>query len=123
MRELTLAMISILRAGGLGSGGFNFDAKLRRPSIDPEDLFHAHIGGMDAFARGLKIAHAIIKDGKMDQFVAKRYASWDSGIGKKVESGKVTLAQLDAYAQGIKAPTLASGRQEMLENLINEYIR
>ena len=119
----TQIMWTILKHGGLAPGGVNFDAKVRRESFEPVDLFHAHIGGMDAFARGLKIAHAIIKDGKMDKFVEKRYASWDSGIGKKIESGKVTLAQLDAYAQGIKAPTLASGRQELLENLINEYIR
>ena len=119
----TNIMLRVLKMGGFTTGGLNFDAKRRRESHEPVDLFHAHICGVDAFARGLKIAHAIIKDGKMDQFVAKRYASWDSGIGKKVESGKVTLAQLDAYAQGIKAPTLASGRQELLENLINEYIR
>ena len=119
----TNIMLRILKMGGFTKGGLNFDAKRRRESHEPVDLFHAHIGGMDAFARGLKIAHAIIKDGKMDKFVSNRYGSWDSGIGKKVESGKVTLAQLDAYAQGIKAPTLASGRQEMLENLINEYIR
>jgi xylose isomerase len=109
--------------GGFTTGGLNFDAKRRRESHDPTDLFHAHIGGMDAFARGLKIAHAIIKDGRLDRFVDRRYASWDSGIGRKVESGKVTLAQLDAYAQGIRAPRLDSGRQEMLENLINEYVR
>ncbi|MGA1045684.1 MAG: xylose isomerase, partial [Phycisphaerales bacterium] len=119
----TEIMLEVLRMGGFTTGGLNFDAKCRRESFEPVDLFHAHIGGMDAFARGLKIAHAIIRDGKMDKFVEKRYASWDSGIGKKIESGKVTLAQLDAYAQGIKAPTLASGRQELLENLINEYIR
>jgi xylose isomerase len=119
----TNIMLRVLKMGGFTTGGLNFDAKRRRESHEPVDLFHAHIGGMDAFARGLKIAHAIIKDGKMDQFVAKRYASWDSGIGKKIESGKVTLAQLDAYAQGIQAPRLASGRQELLENLINEYIR
>jgi len=119
----TNIMLRILKMGGFTTGGLNFDAKRRRESHEPVDLFHAHIGGMDAFARGLKIAHAIIKDGKMDKFVATRYASWDKGIGKQIESGKVTLAQLDAYAQGIKAPTLASGRQELLENLINEYIR
>ena len=119
----TNIMLRILKMGGFTKGGLNFDAKRRRESHEPVDLFHAHIGGMDAFARGLKIAHAIVQDGKMDKFVSNRYASWDSGIGKKVESGKVTLAQLDAYAQGIQAPRLASGRQEMLENLINEYIR
>jgi len=108
--------------GGFTTGGLNFDAKRRRESHEPVDLFHAHIGGMDAFARGLKIAHAIIKDGKLHKFVDQRYASWNSGIGKKIEAGKVNLAQLDAYAQSIEAPRLASGRQEMLENLINEYI-
>jgi xylose isomerase len=119
----TNIMLRLLKMGGFTTGGLNFDAKRRRESHDPTDLFHAHIGGMDAFARGLKIAHAIIKDGRLDRFVDKRYASWDSGIGRKVESGKVTLAQLDAYAQGIRAPRLDSGRQEMLENLINEYVR
>jgi xylose isomerase len=116
-------MLRILKMGGLTKGGLNFDAKRRRESHEPVDLFHAHIGGMDAFARGLKIAHAIIADGKLSKFVDNRYASWDSGIGKKIESKKVTLAQLDAYAQGITPPRLSSGRQELLENLINEYIR
>jgi xylose isomerase len=78
---------------------------------------------MDAFARGLKIAHAIIKDGKLDKFVDKRYSSWDKGIGRKIEKGKTSLVALDQYAQGIKPPHLDSGRQELLENLINEYIR
>ena len=119
----TNIMLRVLKMGGFTTGGLNFDAKRRRESHEPVDLFHAHIGGMDAFARGLKIAHAIVKDGKMDKFVANRYASWDKGVGKKIEDGKITLAQLDAYAQGIPAPTLASGRQELLENLINEYIR
>jgi xylose isomerase len=118
----TNIMLRVLKMGGFTTGGLNFDAKRRRESHEPVDLFHAHIGGMDAFARGLKIAHAIIKDGKLDKFVDQRYASWDRGIGKKIEAGKVNLAQLDAYAQGIEAPRLASGRQEMLENLINEYI-
>ena len=83
VRELTLAMISILRAGGLGRGGFNFDAKLRRQSIDPEDLFHAHIGGMDAYALAFKIARRVLADGKFEQFVAERYASYDSGFGRE----------------------------------------
>lgn len=81
VRELTLAMVSILKAGGLGSGGLNFDAKLRRTSIDVEDLFHAYIGGMDAYALDFKIAHRILKDGVLDKNVAARYASFDSGFG------------------------------------------
>jgi xylose isomerase len=111
------------KSAGGSLNGLNFDAKRRRESHEPVDLFHAHIGGMDAFARGLKIAHAIIKDGKLDQFVDKRYASWDKGIGRKIESGKTSLSALDQYAQAITPPRLDSGRQELLENLINEYIR
>jgi xylose isomerase len=119
----TNIMLRVLRMGGFATGGLNFDAKRRRESHQPADLFHAHIGGMDAFARGLRIAHAIIKDGRLDRFVDRRYASWDTGIGRKVEQGKLTLAQLDAYAQGIRPPRLDSGRQEMLENLINDHLR
>jgi xylose isomerase len=119
----TNIMLRVLKMGGFTTGGLNFDAKRRRESHEPVDLFHAHIGGMDAFARGLKIAHAIIKDGKLNQFVDKRYASWDKGIGRKIESGKTSLVALDQYAQGITPPRLDSGRQELLENLINEYIR
>jgi len=116
-------MVSILKAGGLGKGGFNFDAKLRRPSIDPADLFHAHIGGMDAFARGLKIAAAIRADGVLDKLVKDRYASWNTGIGAQIENGKANFASLECYMleKGDATPN-ASGRQEMLENLINTYI-
>ena len=87
------------------------------------DLFYAHIGGMDAFARGLKIAAAILQDGRLAEFVQNRYASWDSGIGAKIESGKVGFKELEAYMlkQGEVAPNV-SGRQEFLENLINEFI-
>ncbi len=119
----TNIMLRVLRMGGFDTGGLNFDAKRRRESHEPADLFHAHIGGMDAFARGLKVAHAILKDGRLGRFVDRRYASWDAGIGRKVEQGKLTLAQLDAYAQGIKPPRLDSGRQELLENLINDHLR
>src|SRR6266550_4545343 len=87
----TEIMLSILNMGGLVTGGTNFDAKVRRESFEPLDLFHAHIGGMDAFARGLKIAAAIRKDGRLAQFVAQRYRSWDSGIGAKVEAGKASF--------------------------------
>ncbi len=118
----TEIMLVVLGMGGFSTGGLNFDAKRRRESHEPEDLFHAHIGGMDAFARGLKAAAAIRADGRFAQFVRERYASWDSGIGRKIERGKVTLAELDAYARKIKDPVLASGRQELLENLFNEFI-
>ena len=116
-------MLRILRMGGFTTGGFNFDAKRRRESHEPVDLFHAHIGGMDAFARGLRIADAILRDGRLERHVARRYRSWDSGVGRRIEKGKVTLAELDAYARRIRPPLLESGRQELLENLINEYIR
>ncbi|MFA7004666.1 MAG: xylose isomerase, partial [Verrucomicrobiia bacterium] len=104
-------------------GGLNFDAKVRRESFEPVDLFHAHIGGMDAFARGLKIANAIRKDGRLAGFVKQRYASWDSGIGAKIEAGSVGFKELEAYIlkKGEAAPC-TSGRQEYLENLINEFI-
>jgi xylose isomerase len=119
----TEVMLSILRMGGWETGGTNFDAKVRRESFEPVDLFHAHIGGMDAFARGLKIASAIRRDGRLDEFVRQRYSSWDSGIGAAVEQGKAGFAELEAYMlkKGDIAPN-TSGRQEYLENLINEFI-
>jgi xylose isomerase len=95
---------------------------VRRESFEPVDLFHAHIGGMDAFARGLKIANAIIEDGRLDKFIAQRYSTFDSGIGAKVESGSTSFEELEAHALKSGEPLLASGRQEMLENLINEFI-
>ncbi|MEK0445970.1 MAG: xylose isomerase [Verrucomicrobiota bacterium] len=118
----TKMMLRILKMGGFTTGGLNFDAKRRRESHEPSDLFHAHVGGMDAFAFGLKAAHRILESGKIDRFVAQRYASYDSGIGAKIEAGKTSLNELDAYAQGIPAPVLPSGRQEMLENLLNAQI-
>lgn len=118
----TQIMIELLRAGGFTTGGLNFDAKTRRESFEPEDLFHAHIGGMDAFARGLKIAHAIIQDGRLDDFVKARYSSYDTGIGAKIESGNVTLEELEAYTLSQGEPMTKSGRQEMIENLINDFI-
>ena len=123
VKELTLAMTSILKAGGLGSGGFNFDAKLRRPSIDAEDLFHAHIGGMDAYALAFKLARRIIADGKFDQFVAQRYASFDTGFGQDIESGKANFKSLEKLVLGrLGEPTPRSGKQEYLENLLNTYL-
>jgi xylose isomerase len=120
----TQCMLVILAQGGLAPGGVNFDAKVRRESFEPVDLFHAHIGGMDAFAQGLKIAARIRADGVLKDFVKQRYASWDSGIGQQIESGKASFEDLERYMleKGDAAPNV-SGRQEMLENLINRYIR
>jgi xylose isomerase len=116
-------MLSVLKYGGFTTGGVNFDAKVRRESFEPVDLFHAHIGGMDAFARGLKLAAAIRKDGRLAAFVADRYASWDKGIGAKIESGKATMKELETYIlKKGEAAANTSGRQEFLENLINEFI-
>ncbi|MEM7147700.1 MAG: xylose isomerase [Verrucomicrobiota bacterium] len=115
-------MLEILAMGGLTTGGLNFDAKCRRESFEPVDLFHAHVGGMDAFARGLKTAQAIIDDGRLDEFVKGRYSSYDSGIGAQIEKGEVGFEELEAYVLGGVEPETPSGRQEMLENLINEFI-
>jgi xylose isomerase len=119
----TEIMLSILKMGGFTTGGTNFDAKVRRESFEPEDLFHAHIGGMDAFARGLKIASAIRKDGRLSGFLRQRYSSWDSGIGANIEAGKASFKDLEKYMleKGDVTPN-TSGRQEMLENLLNEFI-
>jgi xylose isomerase len=123
VKELTLAMVSILRAGGLGSGGFNFDAKLRRPSIDPVDLFYAHIGGMDSYSLAFKIARRIIADGQLDGFVAERYASFDSGYGREIEKGSIGFKGLEKLVlSNLGEPKGKSGRQEYLENLLNRYL-
>jgi xylose isomerase len=121
--DTTFAMLTILNMGGFTTGGLNFDAHVARESFEPVDLFHAHIGGMDAFARGLKIAAAIRKGGFLSQFVKERYASWDSGVGADIETGKAGFSELRQYmlAKGEPAAN-ASGRVEMLENLLNEYI-
>jgi xylose isomerase len=116
-------MLMLLKYGGLAPGGVNFDAKVRRESFEPVDLFHAHIGGMDAFARGLKIAAAIRADGDLAAFVKDRYSSWDSGIGVEIESGQADFKSLEAYMLKKGNPTPnTSGRQEMLENLFNRFI-
>ena len=116
-------MFCILGMGGFTTGGVNFDAKVRRESFEPIDLFYAHIGGMDAFARGLKIAHAIITDGRLADFVKTRYQSWDCELGRRVESAQCSFGDLETYIlpKGDAAKNV-SGRQEMLENLINEFI-
>ncbi|GAA4424477.1 MULTISPECIES: xylose isomerase [Bremerella] len=119
----TECMLSILKYGGLGSGGVNFDAKVRRESFEPIDLFYAHIGGMDAFAKGLKVAAAIRADGKLESFVRERYQSWDEGVGADIEAGKHNFKTLEAYMleKGEVSPN-KSGRQELLEHIFNMYL-
>jgi xylose isomerase len=123
VRELTMAMVSILRAGGLGKGGLNFDAKLRRPSTDMVDLFHAHIGGMDAYALAFKIARRILAEGKLAGWVAERYAGYDSGFGLKISKGRTDFRRLEKLVlEELGEPGLRSGRQECLENVIMHYV-
>jgi len=118
----TLAMYEILSMGGFTTGGLNFDAHVRRGSFYPEDLFMAHIAGMDAFARGLVVAHKLLEDGVIEQAIAERYASFERGIGADIVAGKVGLKELEAYALEHDQITNASGRQEMLEAIVNQYI-
>ncbi len=119
----TFAMLIILQQNGLAPGGLNFDAKVRRSSNDPTDLFYAHIGGMDAFAKGLLIAHQMIEDRALSGFIEKRYSSHISGIGAQIMAGKAGLKELDEWVRNQKKlPVPESGCQEKLENLINSYI-
>ncbi|HYJ37749.1 MAG TPA: xylose isomerase [Chitinophagaceae bacterium] len=122
INELAEAMLVIIEAGGFKGGGINFDAKIRRNSTDPEDLFYAHIGGMDAFARALIVADNILTKSDYKKFRADRYASFNSGEGKAFEEGKLSLEELRRYAVENGEPETKSGRQEYLENLINRYI-
>ncbi|MFC5409253.1 xylose isomerase [Larkinella bovis] len=120
--ELTEAALVILQAGGIKPGGINFDAKVRRTSTDPEDLFIAHISGMDAFARAYIVADAILRDSDYLKFRAERYASFDEGQGKAFREGQLTLEDLRKYTLENGEPPLRSGKQEWLESLINQYI-
>ncbi len=123
VKELTLAMTSILKAGGLGTGGFNFDAKLRRTSTDIEDLFHAHIGGMDAYALAFKLARRILADGAFEKLVADRYASFDTGYGREIEQGTTSFKKLEKLVlTKLGEPTPKSGRIEFFQNLLNDYL-
>ena len=119
--ELTQAMLQIIRNGGLGNGGSNFDAKLRRNSTDPEDIFLAHISGMDALARALLSAAEIVEHSPLPGMVKERYASFDSGKGKEFEEGKLSLEDLVAYAKANGEPTQRSGKQELYETLVALY--
>lgn len=122
LNDLAEAMLVILEAGGFAGGGINFDAKTRRNSTDPEDLFHAHIGGMDSFARALLVADKVLRETPYRQFRKERYASFDSGRGREFEEGRLTLEDLRAYAIEKGEPAQRSGRQEWLENIINNCI-
>lgn len=122
INELTEALLIILEAGGFKGGGINFDAKIRRNSTDPADLFYAHIGGMDVFARALITADAILQGSDYKKIRADRYASYDAGKGKDFEQGKLTLEDLRSIAVAAGEPATISGKQEFIENLINRYI-
>jgi xylose isomerase len=122
IQEITEAMLVILEAEGFRTGGINFDAKTRRNSTDPEDIFHAHIGGMDAFARALVIADTILKNSDYKKLRKERYASFDSGNGKLFEQGKLSFEKLREIAIRNGEPEMISGKQELFENLINRYI-
>jgi xylose isomerase len=122
INELAEAMLVILEAGGFKGGGINFDAKIRRNSTDPEDLFYAHIGGMDTFARALIVADNVLQNSDYKKIRSERYASFDSNKGKEFEEGKLTLEDLRNYAAENGEPKTISGKQEYLENLINRYI-
>ena len=120
--DTTLAMYIILKGGGFTTGGLNFDAKVRRQSIDGADLFYGHIGGMDCFARGLKTAAKMLEDKTFEEAVSKRYGGWDSELGQQIENGELDFEKLEAYTLENGEPEIQSGRQELLENLLNEYI-
>ncbi|HVE60765.1 MAG TPA: xylose isomerase [Chitinophagaceae bacterium] len=120
--ELVEAMLVVMEAGGLKGGGINFDAKIRRNSTDPEDLFYAHIGGIDAFARALIIADNILQKSDYKKIREERYVSFDSGKGKEFEEGKLSLEDLRNYAIEHGEPKIISGKQEYMENIINRFI-
>lgn len=120
--EITEAMITFLQAGGLQGGGVNFDAKLRRNSTDMDDVFHAHIGGIDIFARGLITADKILTSSSYESLRKKRYGSFDSGKGKDFEDGKLDFKDLYEIAKENGELDLQSGKQELFENIINQYI-
>jgi xylose isomerase len=120
--EVTEIMMEFLKAGGLQGGGINFDAKIRRNSTDLEDIFHAHIGGADTFARALLIADKILSDSPYSKLFSDRYSSFDSGKGKAFEYGEVDFEELFEIAKTVGEPELISGKQELFENIVNQYI-
>jgi len=118
----TLAMYEVIKNGGLGSGGLNFDAKVRRSSFEPEDLIHAHIAGMDTFAAGLKIAKSLIDDKVLDNFVTKRYKSYTEGIGKEIVHDNIDFHELEQHALNIGEIKNSSGQLEKIKSTINQYV-
>ena len=119
----TMCMYEVLKAGGMKNGGFNFDAKNRRPSNTPEDIFHGFILGMDSYALGLINAARLIEDGRLDAFVKERYSSFEGEIGKKIMTDTADLEELSAYAESMGTPSLpSSGSQEKLLNIINSVM-
>ncbi|MFW6035328.1 MAG: xylose isomerase [Halothermotrichaceae bacterium] len=120
--DTVLAMYEILKNGGLTPGGLNFDSKVRRGSFEPVDLFYGHIAGMDSFARGLKVAHKLLEDGALESFIEERYSSYKKGIGKKIVEGNVGLEELSEHALSLDNISNTSGRQEMLEAILNKYM-
>ena len=124
VEEATLVLYEILRAGGFASGGFNFDAKLRRQSVAREDLFYGHIGGMDTLARGLRNAAALLQSGELSKHVANRYSGWDDAFGQSILNGQMDFGALAGHAHAMNldlSPT--SGRQELLENVVSRFVR
>jgi xylose isomerase len=122
VRSAALAMVVVLEQGGLGSGGLNFDAKLRRESTDVEDLFIAHIGGMDTFARGLRIAASIVEEGELSALLKARYGSFDNGIGRQIELGEVGFEELEQHILQQGLPQPRSAKQEFYEMVLNKYL-
>jgi xylose isomerase len=122
INEMTECMMILLQAGGFKGGGINFDAKIRRNSTDAADLFHAHIGGIDLFARALITADSVLQKSDYKKVRTERYVSFDSGKGKDFEQGKLSLEDLRAYAIEKGEPASTSGKQEYMENIINRYI-
>lgn len=118
----TLAMYEILQSGGLKPGGLNFDAKVRRPSIEPRDLFYGHIAGMDAYARGLEIAHKLLADNALEKLLQKRYERYSTGVGQRITDDLTSFSELAKHARDQGACSVRSGRQEKLEGILNRYI-
>jgi len=123
VEDLVMPLYEILRGGGLGTGGFNFDAKLRRQSLDGEDLFHAHIGGIDTLARALIAAARLVEEGRLEAMKADRYRGWDGELGRSITAGESSLADLaERVESGEIVPVPRSGRQELYENVVNEAL-
>jgi xylose isomerase len=120
--DAVLAMYEILKNGGIAPGGVNFDSKVRRASFEKEDLFLGYIAGMDTFAKGLKVAYKLLENGELENFIKERYSSFTKGIGKDIVENKVGLKELEQYALKNNTILNKSGRQELLESIVNLYI-